>query len=387
LTSCEEPEPEMPQEPCIIVPEGPVEVNTPVVFRVCSQAGTFTIWPGDEGHDYEKYGIDKGINFEADSFEYTYSQPGNYTINIVGINTGNRDKKYAVSSYSIQVTENNADFYSFSYDEVFPPIEGQIIGDSIFLTVPFKTDISNLKINFDAGFASVYVDDSLQVSDVSGNDFSSPVTYRIVSWNKEFTKEYTVVVDKIPPRSDNELISFTFQEIRDSTIIYHDSLKILSIVPFGTKVNNLVAEFSVSEGATVKVDGKNQESGKTANNYLQEVNYEIVAEDGSSRTYDIEIEEGQNDNNNFLYFAFTEPSAVGVIDNENRTITVEVPEGTDLSTLSPIISTSKNSTVYIGGEEQISGESVVDFSNPVYYIVKAENGDIALYTVTVKQAP
>lgn len=375
----------MPDEPCIIVPEGPIEVNAPVVFRLCSQAGTFTLWTGDEGHDYEKYGMDKGISFNSDSLVYTYSKPGEYTIHIVGINTANREKKYAVSTYSIQVTENNAEFISFSYDEVFPPVEGQIVGDSIFLTVPYKTDISSMKVSFDAGFAKVYVNDSLQVSNVTANDFSNPVNYKLVSWNQETTKEYTVVVDKIPPKSEKELISFSFKDVEDSTIIYHDSLKIVSIVPFGTKINNLIAEFSVSESAVMKVDGKIQESGKTANNFLKDVDYEIVAEDGSSKVYDLIIKEGPNDRNNFLYFAFTEPQAVGVIDNENRTITVEVPEGTDLSSLTPVISTSKNSTVYIGGEEQISGESVVDFTNPVYYIVKAENGDIALYTVHVKQ--
>jgi len=155
------------------------------------------------------------------------------------------------------------------------------------------------------------------------------------------------------------------------------------IVPFDASINSAIAEFSVSESATVKVGGTIQESGKTSNNFLRTVQYSIVAEDGSTNVYEVIVNKGPSPRNNFIYFAFQDPWTVGEYDNENRTIVVEVPEGTDVSAMTPIISTSKGSTVYLGDEEQVSGKSVVDFTNTVYYIVKAENGDLALYTVTV----
>ncbi|HKK63201.1 MAG TPA: hypothetical protein VJ951_11585 [Bacteroidales bacterium] len=380
---CEEDELQVPAEPCMIMPEQTVEVNAPVIFKTCSSADIFTLWPGDEGHRYRNYGIDEGIQFTSDSLVYTYSTPGEYEITLVGVNRVSGENKFATRTYTISVSESNASFYSFSYDKVFPPVNGIFDGDTIRLTVPFEIDLSSLVMNFDAGFATVYVNDSVQVSGVTANDFTTPVTYRIKSWDNQLTNEYVVDVNKIPPKSEKELFSFSLVDVNDSTIILKDSLLIRIIIPFGIRINNLVAEFSVSESAQVKVDGVVQKSGVTPNNFLRDINYTIEAEDGTTKTFDVEIKEAPSDRNNFLYFAFSDPNAVGVIDNENRTITVEVPADTDLSSMTPVISTSKKSTVYIGGQEQISGESVVDFTSTVYYVVKAENGDVALYAVSV----
>lgn len=383
FTGCEDDEPVTPSVPCMEIPSGTVTVNTPLVFRVCSQADVFTVWPGDEGQKYENYGIDRGIQLTADSLIYAYTAPGDYQITVVAVNQLNGESVFAVSNYNISVTESQAAFKSLTYDAVFPPVNANVEGDTLKMTVPFTTDITNLVLNFDAGFATVYVGDVVQESGATANDFSNPVTYTLVSWDNEITNTYVVDIKKQAPLSDKELFGFGFKDIDDNTVIDHDSRLIKSIVPFGTRINRLVAEFAVSESAVVKVSGATQESGVTVNNFLAPVKYRIIAQDGTYVEYLVEVDEDLSNNNNFLYFAFTEPAAVGEIDNQNRTITIEVPEGTDVTAQKPIISTSKNSTVLIGGTEQVSGVSVVDFSNPVYYIVKAENGDLALYTVTV----
>lgn len=383
FNNCQEEEITQPDAPCLEMTSDIVIVNSEVVFKACSEADIFTLWPGDEGHEYQNYGQDKGLQFTSDSITYTYSTPGEYTITLVAINSEYNESERNLSTYTINVTETSADFDYFAYEAVFPPIEGEKEGDSIFLTVPYKTDVSSMIMTFDAGFADVYVDDSLQASGVTANDFREPVKYELTSWDGAETTAYTVRVKKVPPKTEKELFSFGFQGVEDETTIDHDSLIIKSMLPFGTSINNLVAEFTVSESAIVKVDGSTQTSGSTANNFLQNVEYDIVAEDGSVKTYDVQISFKPSDKNNFLYFAFSDPSVVGEIDNEEKTITITVPEGTDVSAMAPIISTSKESTVYIGGEVQISGESVVDFTNPVYYIVEAENGDIALYKVSV----
>jgi hypothetical protein len=382
-TSCEDEKPEIPEKPCIGISKNNVATGEKIIFEVCSEADMFTLWPGDEGHAYEKYGQDKGFSFKADSISYIYKKPGTYHAVIVAVNQNNGYIETSLTEFEIEVTESIASFEYFAYEEVFPPITGEFEGDSIFLTVPFKTDLTDMVMTFEAGFAEVRVNDSIQESGVTSNDFSSPVSYEITSWNGEKNNEFIVKVDKVPPKSENELFDFGFSNLDDSTYINHEDKTINVTVPFGAAINNLIAEFSVSESATVKVNGTIQESGKTPNNFLKAVQYSIIAEDGSTKTYDVIIQERPSPRNNFLYFAFTEPQAVGEIDNENREITITVPEDTDLSSMQPIISTSKESSVYIGGEEQVSGESVVNFTNTVYYVVKAENGDIALYTVTV----
>ncbi len=383
FTGCEEEQPETPEVPCMEVPPETVSVNMPVVFRACSQADVFTLWPGDEGHKYENYGIDQGIQFTADSLIYTYTKPGNYQITALAVNQLNGESVFSVNNYNISVTESTAEFNSLTYDEVSPPVSADLEEDTLRMTLPYTTDITNLALNFDAGFATVYVGDSIQVSGVTTNDFSTPVTYTIVSWDNSETNTYVVDIDKQAPDTEKELFSFGFKDVDDTTIIDHDSLLIKSVVPFNTSTNRLVAQFTVSETAIVKVNGATQQSGTTVNNFLAPVIYRIIAQDGSYVEYTVIVEEDLNPNNNFLYFAFSEPSAVGEIDNQQRTIKIEVPEGTDVSSQTPIFSSSKNSTVLIGGTEQVSGVSVVDFSNPVYYIVKAENGDLALYEVTV----
>ncbi|MFW6219083.1 MAG: hypothetical protein ACOC3S_03090 [Bacteroidota bacterium] len=384
VAGCEEEKPDLPDTPCIENIKEEVLVGERVVFKVCSDADLFTLWPGDEGHDYERYGQDAGLSFTTDTFAYIYNKPGTYNGVIIAVNQKDGFVETVSSDFTISVTETTATFEEFVYEGVFPPIAGTFEGDSIFLTVPFKTDLTNLVMNFEAGFADVYVGDSLQVSGVTANDFSMPVAYRVESWNGENTKEYVVVIEKVPPKTENELLEFGFKGIEDSTYIDFETNTIYVTVPFDVAINNLIAEFIVSETAIVKVNGVVQESGKTANNFLKNVKYSVVAEDGSTNTFDVVIQKELSARNTFIYFALTEPQAVGTIDNDKRTIVVEVPEGTDVSAMQPIISTSKGSTAYIGGDIQVSGESVVDFTNTVYYVVEAENGDIALYKVSVK---
>jgi len=72
-----------------------------------------------------------------------------------------------------------------------------------------------------------------------------------------------------------------------------------------------------------------------------------------------------------------DPEVVGVIDQEKRTVTLSVPQGTDLSALAPRINLSPKATVMPVPDE------VVDFTTPVVYTVAAEDGSQQSYTVTV----
>ena len=87
--------------------------------------------------------------------------------------------------------------------------------------------------------------------------------------------------------------------------------------------------------------------------------------------------EKESNSKQILGFGFTTPAAVGVIDEAGKTVKVAVPEGTDITALSPIISVSEKATV-----SPASGV-VTNFTNPVQYTVTAEDGSTAAYTVTV----
>lgn len=76
-------------------------------------------------------------------------------------------------------------------------------------------------------------------------------------------------------------------------------------------------------------------------------------------------------------FVITTPYAQGVINETLKTITVDVPEGTDVTSLVPSIVVSDDAIVEPG-----SGVAQ-NFTNAVSYVVTAEDGTKATYVVTV----
>ncbi|GAB4221678.1 MAG: hypothetical protein Kow009_12560 [Spirochaetales bacterium] len=72
----------------------------------------------------------------------------------------------------------------------------------------------------------------------------------------------------------------------------------------------------------------------------------------------------------------------GTIDEEEKSIEILLPYGTQLTSLVPTFTTTGTS-VTVEGEIQISGTSIQDFTNPVVYTVTAEDGTSVQYTVTV----
>lgn len=78
-----------------------------------------------------------------------------------------------------------------------------------------------------------------------------------------------------------------------------------------------------------------------------------------------------------LRFEFAIPAAVGTINENDKTVEVIVPIGTDLTNMVPVITISSKATV-----NPASG-TIVDFTNPVTFTVTAEDGSQAVYKVKV----
>ena len=75
------------------------------------------------------------------------------------------------------------------------------------------------------------------------------------------------------------------------------------------------------------------------------------------------------------------PEVIGTIDATNYTISLNVPFGTDVKSLTPLIATSTGATV-----SPVSYSSQ-DFTNPITYIVTAQDGLTQNYKVTVNISP
>ncbi len=81
-----------------------------------------------------------------------------------------------------------------------------------------------------------------------------------------------------------------------------------------------------------------------------------------------------------LSFTIENPPVPGIIDEQDRTITITLPEGIDVTSLTPLI---EHSGVSISPE---SGQAK-DFSNPVAYTVLAEDTSTSVYSARVVPAP
>jgi hypothetical protein len=87
------------------------------------------------------------------------------------------------------------------------------------------------------------------------------------------------------------------------------------------------------------------------------------------------------------YFSFEElePTVTGTVYEGTKTIELIVPSDTDVAALVANFTNSAESIVTVEGDVQRSGETANDFSSPVEYMVTAEDGTTAIYTVIVRR--
>ena len=178
--------------------------------------------------------------------------------------------------------------------------------------------------------------------------------------------------------SANDLLSFNFASPTGSVSTNGTSISIT--LPIGTdpsKLSSLVAIFSSSPKTTVTISQVNQVSGQTSNDFTTSKVYTVTAEDGSKKDYTVTvtIEKPQAQKSSAKDFVtFSINGKLGVIGA--NTISVVLPAGTSLINLTPSYTTSDKAIV-------TSGASITDFSNPVTYVITAEDGSTKTYTVTV----
>ena len=86
-------------------------------------------------------------------------------------------------------------------------------------------------------------------------------------------------------------------------------------------------------------------------------------------------------------YSFQDLDTIGTIDQDAKTISLEVPAITDLSALIATFSATAGITVNVNGTPQTSGSTPNNFTDPVQYVLSAVNGSSSTYTVTVTKTP
>jgi hypothetical protein len=187
----------------------------------------------------------------------------------------------------------------------------------------------------------------------------------------------TFTVDKTAGLANDTEFTFVVDEVSAGDI---------SLLPYGTERPNLggirITNFKDGK-ATVKFT---YEEVGTFNAVVVTNNHSPDGESVKSTMSDPKSVTISSDRKEISDFSF-EKSISTEIDQDDHTITVVVPYGVDVKTLKAKFSASAFTTVTVGGTAQSSDATVNDFTNPVTYSVKANDGTTVNYTVTVNVVP
>jgi hypothetical protein len=269
--------------------------------------------------------------------------------------------------------DSDADILDFSIPEQdLPPVIDDFSG-TIDLKVPFGTDLSALVPDLITLSAGASVSPGVGIP----QDFSVPVVYTVTASDGISTLDWKVTV-AMQPNTETAITGFAFVEQTGPAVINDPGSEIFIEVAFGTDLSLLVPTITLSYGATVTPG-----SG-TANNFIGPASYTVTAEDGiTTRDWTITVSsEPPNTETDITGFVLDEQDSVAVIDPASHTVDVNVPYGTNLTALVPVISISNGATV-----DPASGAGV-DFSGPVTYTVTAQDGiTIQAWTVSVHLLP
>ena len=172
--------------------------------------------------------------------------------------------------------------------------------------------------------------------------------------------------------SEAEITAFEISSLGSGTI---SGTNISMSVPYGTDVTNLTPTISVSAGATITP------ASGLARDFSSTVSYTVTAEDGVTTTvYSVAI--SVLDPDSVVISSFDVSGAESVdIDQTALTITINILEGNDVSSLTPVITT-------IPADATVSPDSgsAQDFSSSIEYTVTAGSVSVK-YTASVNLIP
>jgi hypothetical protein len=266
-------------------------------------------------------------------------------------------------------------------------------GTSISAIVPFGTNVTALVATFTTTGSAVAVGPTAQASNVTANDFTNPVTYTVTAADGS-TKDYIVTVT-VAENTAKAITAYSFEATNNTGVLTVDvdadinNNAITATVPFGTNVTALKATF-VTTGDTIEVDGTEQVSGMTPNDFTNPVIYKVTAADGTTEDWTVTVTIAAGDAKAIETFEFLDVDNTALSANVTATIvgtniTATVPFGTDVTALKATFTTT-GASVTINGTPQISHQTANSFSSPVTYTVHAADGSTQDYTVTVTVA-
>jgi len=150
--------------------------------------------------------------------------------------------------------------------------------DSVFINVPYTTDVSALAPYFTISEGASIFPPSGKVQDFS----QGPIKYTVTSANGT-VKEWPVLVNRLKA-TGRYILSFTIDDQIDETIIENKSIKVT--MPFGSDVSSVIPHIEISDMATIS-----PEIGKAVDFSVDSTaQFVVTSEEGRNRTYTVQID-------------------------------------------------------------------------------------------------
>lgn len=260
------------------------------------------------------------------------------------------------------------DITSFQFTGLDPTVVGTINNTTkaISVTVPYGTDVEALVPTINITGVSI-------LPTIGITDFTNPVNY-VVTAEDGTEQTYTVTVNVLPPSTDNKLSDLT---VDGTTISGFDATTLAYYIelPFGTTdiptVDAVVHDTGI---ATLSIN--------QASNLPSHATISVTAQNGVENTYTVHFTVALNPAKQMISFSFNKlsPVVTGSIDEANKRITLTVPYGTDVTSLTPTIS-------HTGASILPHTNIVQDYTTAKTYTVTAEDGTHTDYEIVVNTVP
>ncbi|MDD2797641.1 MAG: hypothetical protein PHV20_03515 [Bacteroidales bacterium] len=351
-----------------------------------------TLYDGTAGHVYGEAGA-TGLDFnKADSLPVLYKKAGKYKLSVLATSSsdfGHKDERQ-VKTVEITVLDKRN-----SFDEFYLIIDGQPVIGSMNDANEILFDLPDSRTDFHFKAAYVLASDSSlvsvngvhQVSGTTENDFANPVVY-IVKSVEGTEKSYTVKINRYAASNEKKLTSFQLGvgAFGETGVIDELNKTVTLIKNYSTATSYLSLESSFNSKLFVQSklaidNGPLYSDFRYTPDSLTAI--KVVAENNSEEIYSVHTI--AQDPITQFEFSNLIPSPKGVINTVDKTVTVTVLQGTDVTTLVPKWSGAMGK-VLVGTALAQNGVTVTNFTNPVKYTFYkgTKKGDIYTVTVVVK---
>ncbi|MEP1779247.1 LamG-like jellyroll fold domain-containing protein, partial [Reichenbachiella sp.] len=173
--------------------------------------------------------------------------------------------------------------------------------------------------------------------------------------------------------TNTDFLSYSFTEQVGPATVDDVNHTIDIEVGYGTDLTALISTFTLSAGASAKVNLTDQISGTTVNDFTNVVTYTITAEDGSTtQVWTVTVSKSPpNSETDITALSFTEQTGSAVIDNTLHTISINVSPSADLHSLIATFVLSQGASAKVNDISQVSGATSNDFYRNVGSVIIA----------------